>query len=179
MARLKYSENYIMNLAERHNWNYIKTYLGDLGGDYGRIISFYRDQDDTTGTPCRVTMDICLTTGTVDKCKKSLADKNATRRIAQLENQVKTLRKQGKKEEKKRLADKDTTRRIKQLEDQVKTLRKQVANNKQEEKTLLSDMEVTGKDANKEKEEYSEDVPRIDLKNTDIILTTKHDEVIS
>ena len=49
-----------------------------------------------------------------------------------------------KKEEKKRLADEDATRRIKQLEDQVETLRKQVANHKQEEETLLSDMEVTG-----------------------------------
>ena len=49
-----------------------------------------------------------------------------------------------KKEEKKKLADEDAARRIKQLEDQVETLRKQVANHKQEEDTLLSDMEVTG-----------------------------------
>ena len=49
-----------------------------------------------------------------------------------------------KKEEKKRLADEDAARRIKQLEDQVEMLRKQVANHKQEEETLLSDMEVTG-----------------------------------
>ena len=49
-----------------------------------------------------------------------------------------------KKEEKKKLADEDAARRIKQLEDQTETLRKQVANQKQEEETLLSDMEVTG-----------------------------------
>ena len=49
-----------------------------------------------------------------------------------------------KKEEKKRLADEDAARRIKQLEDQVEMLRKQVANHKQEEEALLSDMEVTG-----------------------------------
>ena len=49
-----------------------------------------------------------------------------------------------KKEEKKRLADEDAARRIKQLEDQVEGLRKQVANNKQEEETLIIDMEVTG-----------------------------------
>ena len=44
----------------------------------------------------------------------------------------------------KKLADEDATRRIKQLEDQVEGLRKQVANNKQEEETLIIDMEVTG-----------------------------------
>jgi len=48
------------------------------------------------------------------------------------------------KERRKKLADEDAARRIKQLEDQVETLRKQVANHKQEEETLLSDMEVTG-----------------------------------
>merc|ERR1719429_431422 len=48
------------------------------------------------------------------------------------------------KEAVKKLADEDATRRIKQLEDQVEGLRKQVANNKQEEETLIIDMEVTG-----------------------------------
>ena len=48
------------------------------------------------------------------------------------------------KEVVKKLADEDATRRIKQLEDQVEGLRKQVANNKQEEETLIIDMEVTG-----------------------------------
>ena len=98
MARPEYSESDIMTLAKRHDWNYIKTYLRDLGNDYGKIISFYRDQDDTTGTPCRVKMDICLTTGTVATCieyqkRKFLGYQNA-RRIKQLEGQVQTLRKQ-------------------------------------------------------------------------------------
>ena len=47
-------------------------------------------------------------------------------------------------EEKKRLADEDATRRIKQLEEQCASLNKQLANHKQEEEALLSDMEVTG-----------------------------------
>merc|ERR1712200_340721 len=41
-------------------------------------------------------------------------------------------------------ADEDATRRIKQLEESVESLQKQVANHKQEEKTLLTEMEVTG-----------------------------------
>ena len=49
-----------------------------------------------------------------------------------------------KKEEKKKLADEDAARRIKQLEDQTETLRKQVANQKQEEETLLSDIAGPG-----------------------------------
>ena len=47
-----------------------------------------------------------------------------------------------KKEEKKRLADEDATRRIKQLEESVDSLKRQVANHKQEEETLLTEMEV-------------------------------------
>ena len=42
------------------------------------------------------------------------------------------------------MADEDATRRIKQLEEQCASLNKQLANHKQEEEALLSDMEVTG-----------------------------------
>ena len=48
------------------------------------------------------------------------------------------------KEVVKKQADEDATRRIKELEDQVEGLEKQVANIKQEEETLINDMEVTG-----------------------------------
>ena len=51
---------------------------------------------------------------------------------------------EAKKEEKKRLADEDAQRRIKLLEEQCSALQKQVANHKQEEEALLSEMEVTG-----------------------------------
>ena len=51
---------------------------------------------------------------------------------------------EAKKEEKKRLADEDAQRRMKLLEEQCSALQKQVANHKQEEEALLSEMEVTG-----------------------------------
>ena len=44
----------------------------------------------------------------------------------------------------KRLSNEAATRRIKQLEEQCGSLNKQLANHKQEEEALLSDMEVTG-----------------------------------
>ena len=58
-------------------------------------------------------------------------------------NELKRVR-EAKKEEKKRLADEDAQRRIRQLEETCSTLQKQVANHKQEEEALLSEMEVTG-----------------------------------
>merc|ERR1711892_279507 len=80
---------------------------------------------------------------TRDKVALMAAEKKIRCDLEECRMQIKKMS-ETKKEEKKRLADEDATRRIKQLEDQVETLRKQVANHKQEEETLLSDMEVTG-----------------------------------
>jgi E3 ubiquitin-protein ligase BRE1 len=80
---------------------------------------------------------------TRDKVQLMAAEKKAR---GDLEDCRKEIKKMGEtnKEAVKKLADEDATRRIKQLEDQVETLRKQAANNKQEEDTLITDMEVTG-----------------------------------
>merc|ERR1712106_190538 len=80
---------------------------------------------------------------TRDKVALMAAEKKIRCDLEECRMQIKKMS-ETKKEEKKRLADEDAPRRIKQLEDQVETLRKQVANHKQEEETLLSDMEVTG-----------------------------------
>ena len=116
----------IMTLAKRYDWNYIETYVGHLGGDYGTIISFYRDGVDTAGTPFRVRIYICHDTGMVTTCmdyqeREMLGDEYAVS--------------------------------IAQLEDLMINLRKQVANHKQEMETLLGDMEVTDQDGNKERED--------------------------
>merc|ERR1719219_687889 len=80
---------------------------------------------------------------TRDKVALMAAEKKIRCDLDDCRQQIKKMS-ETKKEEKKRLADEDASRRIKQLEDQVEMLRKQVANHKQEEETLLSDMEVTG-----------------------------------
>ena len=80
---------------------------------------------------------------TRDKVSLMAAEKKVRSELDEARQQIKKMS-ETKKEEKKRLADEDASRRIKQLEDQVETLRKNVANHKQEEEMLLSDMEVTG-----------------------------------
>merc|ERR1712038_1546837 len=71
------------------------------------------------------------------------SEKKARADLEEVKNQLKKVT-ETKRDEKKRLADEDATRRIKQLEEQCASLNKQLANHKQEEEALLSDMEVTG-----------------------------------
>merc|ERR1719430_1797561 len=80
---------------------------------------------------------------TRDKVALMAAEKKIRGDLDDCRQQIKKMSETN-KEAVKKLADEDATRRIKQLEDQVETLRKQVANSKQEEETLLNDMEVTG-----------------------------------
>jgi len=80
---------------------------------------------------------------TRDKVALMAAEKKIRGDLEDARHQIKKISETN-REAVKKLADEDATRRIKQLEDQVETLRKQVANHKQEEETLLSDMEVTG-----------------------------------
>lgn len=78
-----------------------------------------------------------------DKAQLMAAEKRARSELDDVKQQMKKMA-ETKKEEKKRLADEDATRRIKQLEESVDSLKRQVANHKQEEETLLTEMEVTG-----------------------------------
>ena len=78
-----------------------------------------------------------------DKAQLMAAEKKVKSELDDSRNELKRVR-EAKKEEKKRLADEDAQRRIKHLEDTCSTLQKQVANHKQEEEALLSEMEVTG-----------------------------------
>uniref|UniRef100_A0A0K2V376 E3 ubiquitin protein ligase n=1 Tax=Lepeophtheirus salmonis TaxID=72036 RepID=A0A0K2V376_LEPSM len=78
-----------------------------------------------------------------DKAQVMAAEKKMRAELEDLRGQLKKVT-DIKKEEKKRCVDEDVARRIKQLEDQVLQLQKQVANHKQEEEALLSEMEVTG-----------------------------------
>ena len=80
---------------------------------------------------------------TRDKVQLMAAEKKIRGDLEDCRTQIKKMSETN-KEAVKKLADEDATRRIKQLEDQVEGLRKQVANNKQEEETLIIDMEVTG-----------------------------------
>merc|ERR1712223_340386 len=80
---------------------------------------------------------------TRDKVALMAAEKKIRGDLEDCRSQIKKMSETN-KEAVKKLADEDATRRIKQLEDQVEGLRKQVANNKQEEETLIIDMEVTG-----------------------------------
>merc|ERR1712059_71035 len=80
---------------------------------------------------------------TRDKVALMAAEKKIRGEVEDARQQIKKMSETN-REAVKKLADEDATRRIKQLDDQVETLRKQVANHKQEEETLLSDMEVTG-----------------------------------
>merc|ERR1711962_3715 len=78
-----------------------------------------------------------------DKAQLMAAEKEVKAELDDSRNELKRVR-EAKKEEKKRLADEDAQRRIRQLEETCSTLQKQVANHKQEEEALLSEMEVTG-----------------------------------
>ena len=78
-----------------------------------------------------------------DKAQVMASEKKARADLDEVKAQLKKVT-ETKRDEKKRLADEDATRRIKQLEDQTSNLQKQVANTKQEEETLLNEMEVTG-----------------------------------
>lgn len=78
-----------------------------------------------------------------DKAQIMAAEKKVKAELEEARSELKRVR-EAKKEEKKRLADEDAQRRIKQLEEQCAALQKQVANHKQEEEALLSEMEVTG-----------------------------------
>jgi len=78
-----------------------------------------------------------------DKSQLMASEKRVRSELEDVRQQLKKMA-ETKKEEKKRLADEDATRRIKQLEESVDSLKRQVANHKQEEETLLTEMEVTG-----------------------------------
>ena len=78
-----------------------------------------------------------------DKATLMAAEKKVKAELEDSRNELKRVR-EAKKEEKKRLADEDAQRRIRQLEETCGALQKQVANHKQEEEALLSEMEVTG-----------------------------------
>merc|ERR1711872_379335 len=80
---------------------------------------------------------------TRDKVALMAAEKKIRCDLDEARVQIKKMS-ETKKEEKKRLADEDATRRIKELEESVDSLKRQVANHKQEEETLLTEMEVTG-----------------------------------
>ncbi|XP_076054151.1 E3 ubiquitin-protein ligase Bre1 isoform X2 [Oratosquilla oratoria] len=93
-----------------------------------------------------------------DKVQLMAAEKKARQEVEDLKAQrvkalstasppptlkVKKLQ-ESKREERKKLADEEAIRKIKQLEESVHTLQRQVAAQKQEEETLLNEMEVTG-----------------------------------
>ena len=78
-----------------------------------------------------------------DKVQLMAAEKKARQEVEELKSQVKKLQ-ESKREERKKLADEEAIRKIKQLDDSVHTLQRQVAGQKQEEETLLNEMEVTG-----------------------------------
>merc|ERR1711953_503458 len=78
-----------------------------------------------------------------DKATLMAAEKKVKAELDESRNELKRVR-EAKKEEKKRLADEDAQRRIRQLEETCGALQKQVANHKQEEEALLSEMEVAG-----------------------------------
>nr|XP_053648269.1 E3 ubiquitin-protein ligase Bre1-like [Cherax quadricarinatus] len=78
-----------------------------------------------------------------DKVQLMAAEKKARQEVEDLKTQVKKLQ-DSKREERKKLADEEAIRKIKQLEESVHQLHRQVAVQKQEEETLLNEMEVTG-----------------------------------
>jgi len=80
---------------------------------------------------------------TRDKVALMAAEKKTKVELEEARGQIKKMSETN-REAVKKLADEDATRRIKQLEEQVESLRRQVASHKQEEETLLNDMEVTG-----------------------------------
>ncbi|XP_018027488.1 E3 ubiquitin-protein ligase Bre1-like [Hyalella azteca] len=78
-----------------------------------------------------------------DKVQLMAAERKARQEVEDLKNQVKKLQ-ESKREERKKLADEEAIRKIKQLEETGQNLQRQVALQKQEEETLLNEMEVTG-----------------------------------
>ncbi|KAK3868444.1 hypothetical protein Pcinc_026162 [Petrolisthes cinctipes] len=78
-----------------------------------------------------------------DKVQLMAAEKKARQEVEELKAQVKKLQ-ESKREERKKLADEEAIRKIKQLDESVHQLQRQVAVQKQEEETLLNEMEVTG-----------------------------------
>ncbi|KAG0703014.1 E3 ubiquitin-protein ligase Bre1 [Chionoecetes opilio] len=78
-----------------------------------------------------------------DKVQLMAAEKKARQEVEDLKAQVKKLQ-ESKREERKKLADEEAIRKIKQLEESVHQLQRQVSVQKQEEETLLNEMEVTG-----------------------------------
>merc|ERR1712106_480062 len=78
-----------------------------------------------------------------DKVQLMAAEKKARQEVDDLKSQVKKLQ-ESKREERKKLADEEAIRKIKQLDEMVHTLQRQVGAQKQEEETLLNEMEVTG-----------------------------------
>ncbi|KAG1714678.1 E3 ubiquitin-protein ligase Bre1 [Nymphon striatum] len=78
-----------------------------------------------------------------DKAQLMASEKKARCEIEDLKQQLKKLFENEKKERRK-LADEDALRKIKMLEDAVIQLQKSVTAQKQEEDTLLNEMEVTG-----------------------------------
>uniref|UniRef100_A0A2P2I871 E3 ubiquitin protein ligase n=1 Tax=Hirondellea gigas TaxID=1518452 RepID=A0A2P2I871_9CRUS len=78
-----------------------------------------------------------------DKVMLMATEKKARSEVEDLKTQVKKLQ-ESKREERKKLADEEAIRKIKHLDDSVHGLQRQVAVQKQEEETLLNEMEVTG-----------------------------------
>jgi len=78
-----------------------------------------------------------------DKVQLMAAEKKARQEVEDLKSQVKKLQ-ESKREERKKLADEEAIRKIKQLDEMVHNLQRQVGAQKQEEETLLNEMEVTG-----------------------------------
>jgi len=78
-----------------------------------------------------------------DKVQLMAAEKKARQEVEDLKAQVKKLQ-ESKREERKKLADEEAIRKIKQLDEMVHNLQRQVGAQKQEEETLLNEMEVTG-----------------------------------
>jgi len=78
-----------------------------------------------------------------DKVQLMAAEKKARQEVDDLKSQVKKLQ-ESKREERKKLADEEAIRKIKQLDEMVHNLQRQVGAQKQEEETLLNEMEVTG-----------------------------------
>lgn len=78
-----------------------------------------------------------------DKVQLMATEKKARQEVEDLKSQVKKLQ-ESKREERKKLADEEAIRKIKQLDEMVHNLQRQVGAQKQEEETLLNEMEVTG-----------------------------------
>lgn len=78
-----------------------------------------------------------------EKAQLMTNEKKARQEVEELKNQLKKMQESERKERKK-LADEDAIRKIQKLEEMVTTLQKNLAEQKQQEETLLNEMEVTG-----------------------------------